>query len=127
MSGAISPSGSRCLGMWSRSMVNVGAIERSPAGCWGPLGCLSVMSCRRSQDVEEATGGLLEVGGLGRGAVADDVGELGRARRPEAVGGPRPEGPAAVQAEQGPDRDTGPAGQDPGNGLGLPAEAASGL
>src|SRR4029450_12424463 len=118
MSGAISPSGRRCLGMWSRSMVNVGAIERSPAGCWGPLGCLSVMSCRRSQDVEEAAGGLLEVGGLGRGAVADGVGELGRGRHPEAVGGPGPDRPAGVAAEQGAGPGTVPTGPGPGPGPG---------
>ena len=55
------------------------------------LRCLSVISCRRSQDVEQAVGGLPEVGRTAPGAVADDVEELGRARHPDPVGGPGPE------------------------------------
>jgi hypothetical protein len=86
------------------------------SGCFGS-GC-------RSQHLEQPVHGPAKLAGRCPGAVADDVGELAGGRHPEAVGGPGPDRPIAVQAHQRPDRDPGPAVQDLGHGLGLAAQAA---
>src|SRR5215213_5518705 len=83
-------------------------------------------SRRRAQDLEEAAGGPLALAGQGRGAGADDAGELAQRRDADAAGDRRGRRPGAVHAQQRPHRDPGPALESLGHGVGLAAQAPEG-